>query len=76
MQVTAPLDGKVSVQVEPGSDDVSLAPAAGGPPLARGTWSSSGAKAFEYVACGQRTFALRVTRNTPARRFTLRLSLP
>jgi hypothetical protein len=76
MQVTAPLDGKVSVQVQPGSDDVSLAAAAGGTPLARGTWSSSGAKAFEYAVCGQRTFVLRVTRHTPARRFTLRLSVP
>jgi hypothetical protein len=76
MQVATPLDGKVSVRVQPGSDDVTLGVAGGGSSLARGSWTSAGAKAFEYTVCGQRTFVLRVTRHTPARRFTLRLSVP
>jgi hypothetical protein len=76
MQVTTPLDGELHAQVQPGSDDVTLVASDGGATLARGTWSSSGAKAFGYVVCGQRTFVLRVTRHTAARRFTLRLSTP
>jgi hypothetical protein len=76
MQVSAPLDGTLQAEVRPGSDDVTLVPAAGGAPLARGSWTSSGAKAFAYTVCGQRTLSLRVTRHTAARRFTLRLSVP
>jgi hypothetical protein len=44
--------------------------------LSRGAWSSSGAKTFDYVVCGQRSLVLRVTRHSPARRFTLQLSAP
>jgi hypothetical protein len=76
MRVTIPLDGKLAAQVQPGSDDVTLVAADGGASLVRGTWTSSGAKAFDYLVCGQRTFVLRVTRHTAARRFTLRLSVP
>jgi len=76
MQVPAPLDGTLQAEVRPGSDDVALLPAAGGTPLVRGSWSSSGGKAFGYTVCGQRAFVLRVTRHTAARAFTLRLSVP
>jgi hypothetical protein len=76
LQVPAPLDGTLQAEVRPGPDDVALVPASGGPPLARGTWSSSGTKAFAYTVCGQRTFVLRVTRHTSVRAFTLRLSVP
>ena len=76
MQVTTPLDGELHAQVQPGSDDVTLLAADGRSPLARGRWSTSGAKAFDYLICGQRTVVLRVTRNTTARGFSVRLSVP
>jgi hypothetical protein len=75
-QMATPLDGRISVQVSPGSDDVTLSIAGAGAPLARGSWTSTGAKALDYTVCGQRTFVLRVTRHSPARRFTVRLSVP
>jgi hypothetical protein len=76
LQVTTPLDGNLTAQVQPGSDDVRLLAPDGRTPLAQGTWSSSGAKALDYVICGQRSLVVRVTRHTSARRFALRLSLP
>jgi hypothetical protein len=64
------------VQVQPGSDDVTLLAADTRSVLSRGAWSSSGAKSFDYVVCGQRSLVLRVARHSPARRFTLQLSAP
>lgn len=74
-QVATPLDGELRVQVQPGSNDVALVGPDGGT-LARGSWSSSGARALDYVICGQRTVALRITRHTSRRAFTVRLSVP
>jgi hypothetical protein len=76
VQVPTPLDGKLHAQVQPGSDDVTLFAADGRTVLARGTWSTTGAKAFDAVICGQRSVVVRVTRNATARGFALRLSVP
>jgi hypothetical protein len=76
LRVATPLDGSLHVQVEPGSDDVTLLAADTRAVLSRGAWSSSGAKTFDYVVCGQRSLVLRVTRHSPARRFTLRMTIP
>jgi hypothetical protein len=76
LRVATPLDGSLHVQVQPGSDDVTLLAADTRAVLGHGAWSSSGAKTFDYVVCGQRSVVLRVTRHSPARRFTLRLSTP
>jgi hypothetical protein len=76
MKLTAPVDGTLHVQVQPGSDDVMLLAGDKRTSIAHGTWNSSGGKAFDYVVCGQRSFTLRVSRNASARRFTLRLSIP
>jgi hypothetical protein len=76
MRIATPLDGSVRVQVEPGNDDVTLLAADARTVVGRGAWTSSGAKSFSSTACGQRSFVLRVTRHSPGRRFTLRLSAP
>ena len=75
-RVATPLDGSVQVSVQPGSDDVTLLAADTRAPLARGAWTPAGAKTADLTVCGQRTFLLRVTRHSSARRFTLRLSAP
>ena len=76
VRVAAPLDGILSAQLQPGTADLTLASADGGVPLEQGSWVSSGVKALEHLVCGQRTFVLRLTRRTQARRFTLRLTVP
>jgi hypothetical protein len=76
VRVASPLDGTLSAQVQPGSADLTLVSADGGAPLEQGAWVSSGAKALEHPVCGERTFVLRLTRRTQARRFTLRLTVP
>jgi hypothetical protein len=75
MQVATPLDGELRAQIQPGSDGVTLL-GSEGRTLARGSWSSSGAKGFDYDICGQRTVVLRVTRHTSLRTFTLSVSVP
>jgi hypothetical protein len=75
LKLATPLDGSLHVQVVPGADDVTLL-GDDGRLLRRGAWTSSGAKAADYLVCGQRTVVVRVTRHAPARRFTLRLSVP
>jgi hypothetical protein len=75
LQVATPLDGVLHAQLQPGSDDITLL-RMDGRPLVRGNWTTTGSKGFDYLICGQRTLALRVTRHTSTRAFTLRLSLP
>ncbi len=76
LRLATPLDGSLHVQVQPGSDDVTLLAADTLAVLSRGAWSSSGGKTFDYAVCGQRSLVLRVTRRSPARRFTLRMTIP
>ena len=76
LRLTTPLDGDLVARVTQGTDDLALMSADGRTLLARGTWSTGGAKAVGYRVCGQRTVLLRVTRHTSSRRFTVRLSVP
>jgi hypothetical protein len=76
IQVATPLDGVFHVEVKPGSDDITLLAGGTGSALRSGTWTQSGAKAIDYLVCGQRTFTLRLTRHAASRRFKLRLSVP
>ena len=76
MRLATSADGSLHAQLQPGSDDMTLRAQATGELLARGAWSSSGAKTFDFNVCGQRSLLLRVSRHSTARRFTLRLSTP
>jgi hypothetical protein len=75
LRLTTPLDGDLVLQVTPGADDLTLISGDGRTLLARGTWSTGGARAVDYHVCGLRTVLVRVTRATSSR-FTLRLSSP
>jgi hypothetical protein len=76
IEIATPLDGAFHVEVKPGADDITLLAAGTGSALRSGTWTQSGAKAIDYLVCGQRTFTLRVTRHTASRRFKLRVAVP
>jgi len=75
LRLTTPLDGDLVAQVTPGADDLTLMSADGRTLLARGTWSTGGARTVDYHVCGQRTVLVRVTRDTSPR-FSLRIAAP
>jgi hypothetical protein len=77
--VATPLDGDLRVRVTVpggGADDVTLLTDDGQTVLARGSWTTSGAKTVEYRICGARSFEARVTRGGTAARFTLQVERP
>jgi hypothetical protein len=78
-QVATPLDGDLRVRVTVpggGADDVTLLSGDGQAVLARGSWTTSGAKSVEYRICGARSVRVRVTRGGAAARFILQVEKP
>jgi hypothetical protein len=78
-QIATPLDGNLHLRLSVpggGADDVTLLTGDGQTVLARGSWTTSGAKSVEYPICGARSLKVRVTRGGAAARFTLRVERP
>lgn len=78
-QVATPLDGDLRVRVTVpggGADDVTLLSGDGQAVLAKGSWTTSGAKSVEYRICGARSVRVRVTRGGAAARFILQVEKP
>jgi hypothetical protein len=78
-QIATPLDGDLHLRLSVpggGADDVTLLTGDGQTMLARGSWTTSGAKSVEYRICGARSLKVRVTRGGAATRFTLRVERP
>jgi hypothetical protein len=77
LEVATPLDGVAEVRLagRGAAVDLSLI-SADGHKLASGVWDNSGGISAQAVVCGSRKLVVRVTRHGPARRFSLRLSIP
>jgi hypothetical protein len=74
-----PLDGEVEVELRlPASrlDELELVTPDGRTVLARGLWTGTTTRRLQYVACGVRKVAVRVTRKGLPGRFELALSRP
>ncbi len=72
--ISTPLDGDLRIRIST-ADDLTVA-AGGATVLARSHWTGSGGKELDFRVCGQRSVELRVVRDAPKSRFTLRISRP
>ena len=79
MQIATPLDGDLRLRLTAlggGADDVTLLSSDGQTVLAKGSWTTTGAKSIEYRVCGARSVRVRVRRGAAPARFILRVTVP
>jgi hypothetical protein len=76
LELATPLDGQLSIALEPGSDGLELLAGDARSVLGQSVWTGDGGRAIDFQVCGRRSLVVRVRRGGPARAFTLRISVP
>ena len=75
LKLATPLDGNLTIRLAQGTDDLTLIGDAQ-KVVAKGSWTTGGAKSVQFEICGQRSLTIRVRATGRPAPFTLRVTKP